>query len=178
MKKSTRLVIAAGAIIVLGLVAARLYAADKRASPHDKVTTTVGGKTITIEYGRPFKKGRDIFGALVPFGEVWRTGADEATTFTCDGDVTIGDLKVAKGSYSLFTLPKATDWQLIINKEAKQWGAYKYDAKSDLGRTALKLSTSPTPVEQLTISFQPAGEGKVTLAISWDKTVASAVIKP
>ena len=178
MKKSTRLVLAAGAVLVLALVAARLYAADKqRASPHDKVTTTVGGKTITIEYGRPFKKGREIFGGLVPFGEVWRTGADEATTFTTDGDVTIGDLKVPKGSYSLFTLPKATDWQLIINKEAKQWGAYKYDAKNDLGRTALKVSTSATPVEQLTMSFQPAGAGK-TLTISWDKTVASVVINP
>ena len=177
MKKSTRLVIAIGVVLVSGLVAARLYAADKRASPHDKVTTTIGGKTITIEYGRPYKKGRDIFGALVPWGEVWRTGADEATTFTVDGDVTIGELKVAKGSYSLFTIPKATDWQLVINKEPKQWGAYKYDDKKDLGRTPLKVSTAAAPVEQLTIALQPAG-GNVNLTISWDKTVASAVIKP
>ena len=176
MKKSTRVVIAVGAVVVI-LAAARLYAADKRASPHDKVSTTVGGKTITIEYGRPYKKGRDIFGALVPWGEVWRTGADEATTFTVDGDVSIGDLKVAKGSYSLFTIPKATDWQLIINKEPKQWGAYKYDDKKDLGRTPLKVTTAATPVEQLTIALQPAA-GKANLTISWDKTVASAVINP
>ncbi|HEX4461883.1 MAG TPA: DUF2911 domain-containing protein [Polyangia bacterium] len=176
MKKTTRVVIAVGAVLVL-LGVARLYAADKRASPHAKVSTIVAGKTITIEYGRPYKKGRDIFGALVPWGEVWRTGADEATTFTVDGDVTIGDLKVPKGRYSLFTIPKATDWQLIINKEAKQWGAFKYDEKKDVGRTALNVTTAATPVEQLTIALQPAA-GKVNLTISWDKTVASAVITP
>jgi hypothetical protein len=178
MKKTTRLVLATAAVLALALVAARLKAEGKRASPHEQVSATVGGKKLTIEYGRPYKKGRDIFGALVPWGEVWRTGADEATTLTCDGDVTIGSLKVPKGSYALFTVPGAKDWQLIVNKQAKQWGAFKYDAKNDLGRTPLKVSAAASPVEQLTIALQPAGDKALTLAISWDKVVASVAITP
>ena len=179
MKKSPRLAVTAATVLGIALgVAALAHGEDKRASPHDKTSATVGGKRITIEYGRPYKKGRDIFGALVPWGKVWRTGADEATTFTCDGDVTIGDLKVPKGSYALFTVPGEKQWQLVVNKSPKQWGAFKYDAKDDLGTTALKVAAAPTPVEQLTIALEPAADKRVTLKISWDKTVASTTIAP
>jgi len=152
--------------------------ADKeRASPHDKVSAVVGGKHVTIEYGRPGKKGREIFGALVPWAKVWRTGADEATTLTTDGDLTIGDLKVPKGSYALFTLPGQKEWQLIVNKTPKQWGAYSYNAKDDLGKATLAVAAVAVPVEQLTIAVEPAGDKKATLKISWDKTVASVAIQ-
>ncbi|HEY2747100.1 MAG TPA: DUF2911 domain-containing protein [Polyangia bacterium] len=169
--------IAIATVATLGLVTVAVTRAEKRASPHEEVSATVGGKKITISYGRPYKKGREIFGALVPWGQVWRTGADEATTLTTDGDVTIGELKVPKGSYALFTIPGQKEWQLVVNNTAKQWGAFKYDAKDDLGKTTLKVAAVPAPVEQLTISLEPAGK-KVTLKIAWDKTVASTSITP
>jgi len=175
MKTMPRFALATATIVGFTLAAVAVARAE-RASPHETVNATVGGKKITITYGRPFKKGRDIFGALVPYGQVWRTGADEATTLTTDGDITIGDLKVPKGTYALFTVPGPKDWQLIVNKNAKQWGAFKYDAKDDLGKTTMKVSAAPAPVEQLTISVEPAGKG-ATLKIAWDKTVASAPIK-
>jgi len=166
----------AAATAVLAAVA--VGRADKgRASPHEEVSATVGGKKLTISYGRPYKKGREIFGGLVPWGQVWRTGADEATTLTVDGDVTIGSLKVPKGSYALFTVPGPKEWQLIVNKNPKQWGAFRYDAKDDLGKTTMKVAAAPAPVEQLTISIEPAGK-QGTLKIAWDKTVATAAIKP
>jgi hypothetical protein len=96
----------------------------KRASPHETTSATIGGKKVTIEYGRPYKKNREIFGGLVPYGEVWRTGADEATVLTTEGDLMIGKLHVPKGTYSLFTVPAKEEWTLVVNKTAKQWGAY------------------------------------------------------
>ena len=175
MKTLTNVSLAAA---VLGLTAGYVAHAENRASPHEEVHATVGGKKITIVYGRPYKKGRDIFGALVPWGQVWRTGADEATTLTTDGDLTIGDLKVPKGSYALFTIPGASQWQLVVNKTPKQWGAFKYDAKDDLGKTAMKVGAAPAPLEQLTISVDPAAGGKATLKVGWDKTVASVAVTP
>jgi DUF2911 family protein len=179
MKTMRRLALTTATVVSLSLVTVATTRAEKeRASPHEEVSATVGGKKITISYGRPYKKGRDIFGALVPWGQVWRTGADEATTLTTDGDVTIGDLKVPKGSYALFTIPGQKEWQLIVNKNAKQWGAFSYNAKEDLGRTTLKGGVATPPLEQLTISIVPLGDKKATLKIGWDKTVASVAITP
>ena len=166
--------IAAASIAALSL-AATAYGEDKRASPHADVTATLGGKKITVSYGRPFVKGRAIFGGLVPWGEVWRTGADEATTFTTEADVGIGGLKVPKGEYALFTIPTAKEWTLVLNKTAKQWGAFKYDAAQDLGRVPMTTTSLTKPVEQFTIELVPAGK-QVTLKLSWDKTAASVAI--
>jgi Protein of unknown function (DUF2911) len=146
---------------------------EKRVSPHEQVSATVGGKKVTVQYGRPYKKGRPIFGGLVPYDQVWRTGADEATTLTTDGELTIGTLRVPKGSYALFTVPGKSAWTLIVNKTAKQWGAFSYDAKEDLGRVPLKLGASAAPVEQFTIELSPAGDHKAILKLSWDKVVAT-----
>ena len=166
------------AVLALLCASASSRADEKRASPHEETSATVGGKKITISYGRPYKKGREVWGALVPWDQVWRTGADEATTLTTDGDITIGDLKVPKGTYALFTVPsQKKDWQLVVNKTAKQWGAFKYDAKDDLGRTNLKTGSGAELVEQLTIAIVPDGK-KATLKIAWDTVVASAAITP
>ena len=165
---------------VIVAAASLVRAEEKRASPHEQATVTVAGKKITVEYGRPYKKGRDLFGGLVPWGQVWRTGADEATTLTTDADLTIGNLKVPKGKYSLFTIPteKAKEWPLIVNKEADQWGAYKYDKTKDLGRTVLKVEAAPASVEQLTVALEAQADKKsALLKFSWDKTVASTLIK-
>jgi hypothetical protein len=174
-----RLALAAACVTTVSLAAVAVSRAEKeRASPHAEVTASVGGKKITITYGRPYKKGREIFGGLVPWDQVWRLGADEATTLTTDGDITLGTLKVPKGSYALFLIPsQKKSWQLIVNKNPKQWGAYNYDAKDDLGRTEMHVGSGAEPVEQLTLSIEPNGK-KATFKIAWNDLLASAPIAP
>jgi hypothetical protein len=165
----------AAASIAAFAFTATAHADDKRASPHGDVTAALAGKKVTVSYGRPYMKGRAIFGGLVPWGEVWRTGADEATTFTTETDVVIGGLKVPKGEYALFTIPTEKRWTLVLNKTARQWGAFKYDATQDLGRVPMAVASLARPVEQFTIEMVPAGK-QVTLKLSWDKTAASVAI--
>lgn len=139
-------------------------------SPHETVTAKVGGKTITITYGRPYMKGRKIYGELVPFDKVWRTGADEATTFSTDGDVMLGSLHVPAGTYALFTIPGSEGWTVILNKVSKTWGAYDYEKNKaqDLGQVKAKLSKTSSPVEQLTIAIEPGAGKNATLSITWE----------
>jgi len=159
-------------LLVLSLVVfTSLACAQQRKSPHVQTSVTVDGKTITVEYGRPYAKGREIFGGLVPHSEVWRTGADEATTLTTTADLMLGALHVPAGTYSLFTIPGEQEWTLILNKNAKQWGAFDYDASQDLGRAPMTVEALSAPVEQLTIDL---ADGK--LSISWSKTKAAVDI--
>jgi hypothetical protein len=160
----------------LALAPAGAVGQEKRVSPHDKASATIAGQTITIEYGRPYVKGRTIFGGLVPWGQVWRTGADEATKLTTTGDIMLAGIHVPKGSYSLFTIPGEKEWTLVVNKVASQWGAYKYEQSQDLGRAAMKVSKSAQPVEQLTIAIEPGSGNRGTLRIAWANTVATAPI--
>jgi hypothetical protein len=149
---------------------------SKRPSPPAVVKTTVRGTDITIDYSRPSLKGRAVFGEkspLAPVGEVWRTGANEATTFTVSKDVKIEGQTLAAGTYGLFTIPGATEWTMIFNKTAKQWGAYEYKAADDVLRVKVKAKTVATPVEQFTIMADKSG--KVTLA--WGKTEAAFMVK-
>jgi len=147
-----------------------------RKSPHESTVGTIADKTITINYGRPYKKGRKIFGGLEPLGKVWRTGADEATTLTTEADLMVGGIHVPAGAYSLFTIPEDGKWTLVLNKTAKQWGAFKYDESQDLGRTAMKVSAADAPLEQLTISIEPTSGKNGILKVAWDQTVATAEI--
>ena len=112
-----------------------------RASKNGKVEGTIDGVTVTLEYGRPNVKGRTVWGDLVPYGRVWRTGADEATTITFSADVEIGGEKLAAGTYGLFTLPGENEWTVIFNKVADQWGT-RYDA----GQDALRVTATPKPI--------------------------------
>ncbi|MGD0579253.1 MAG: DUF2911 domain-containing protein [Bryobacteraceae bacterium] len=147
----------------------------QRKSPHDKVTATVGGATITVEYGRPYLKGRKMLGEHEPYGKVWRTGADEATTFTTTGDLMFGSLHVPAGTYARFTIPGEKEWTVILNKVAKTWGAFDYDKNKaqDLGQIKAKVAQLSWPVEQLTISIE-AGDGpNGTLKIAWETTSIS-----
>lgn len=163
--------------ILCVLIAAALAWQQQRASPHETVEGTIGGKKVTITYGRPYLKGRKaVGGTLVPYGQVWRTGADEATVLTTEADLMIGDLLVPKGSYSLFTLPTEAGWKLIVNKTDKQWGAFKYDEKQDLGRVDMKVSQIKTPVEQFTIDLAKAGPG-ARLRMQWENTMAAVEVK-
>lgn len=160
----------------LGLLlgsAVLVQAQRQRVSPHETVSAVIGGKKVTIEYGRPSKKGREIFGKLVPYDQVWRAGADEATTLTTEGDLMIGSLHVPAGTYALFTIPGASEWTLVVNKTAKQWGAFKYDANTDLGRVQMKASKTPSTVETFTITLASKGGSNGELAMSWDNAMAS-----
>ena len=148
----------------------------QRKSPHESTSGVIAGKKITIEYGRPYKKGRKIFGGLEPLGKVWRTGADEATTLTTEADLMVGEIHVPAGTYSLFTIPDDGKWTLVLNKTAKQWGAFDYDESQDLGRTAMKVSSLDSPLEQLTITIEPTSGKNGVLKVAWDQTVASANI--
>jgi hypothetical protein len=149
----------------------------ERASPHETVSWTIHGKKITVVYGRPYRKGRQIAGGLVPYGEVWRTGADEATTFTTDGDLMVGPLHVVAGSYSLFTVPGEKEWTLVLNKTVNQWGAFKYDKNMDYGRAPMKVGKAPAMAEQFTIDLEKKGADSGLLKLTWENTTASIDIQ-
>jgi len=133
------------------------------------------GKTITVDYSSPRMKGRKIFGGLVPYGEVWRTGANDATTFVPTADVTVDGKDVPAGKYTIFTVPEQDKWTLIINKTTGEWGIpYKYESE-ELGRVPMQVSKTSAPVENFTISFNQSGSA-CTLQMSWENTQASVQI--
>lgn len=149
-----------------------------RKSPHETISATLGGKNITISYGRPYLKGRKAVGTpLVPYDDVWRLGADEATKLTTDADLMIGNLKVPKGSYALFTIAGHDHWTLIVNKKADQWGAFDYNQAEDLGRTPLQVKHLSSPVEQFTMALQPGSSASLMLTLAWENTEASTAIR-
>ncbi|MGB7602162.1 MAG: DUF2911 domain-containing protein, partial [Candidatus Sulfotelmatobacter sp.] len=134
-----------------------------------------GGKSIKTDYSSPRMRGRKIYGDLVPFGKVWRTGANEATTFVPSADVVVGGKTVPAGNYTIFTVPTADNWTLIINKKTGEWGIpYKYES-DELARVQMKVSKLPSPVEDFTISYVKSGSG-CTMQIDWETTRASVDI--
>ena len=177
MKPMRTLIVTTTAALAALVLAAILPAQQPRVSPHETTSIEVGGHKITITYGLPYMKGRKIFGGLEPYGKVWRTGADEATTLETDTDLDINGLKVPKGTYALFTLPTENSWTLIVSKTAKQWGAFSYKASDDLGRVKLNVSKPAQPIEQFTITLSPAGSNSVTLKLAWENTEASVPVK-
>jgi hypothetical protein len=137
-------------------------------SPHVRAEWTVDGASISIEYGRPFLKGRAIGKDVAPFGQVWRTGADEATTLKTDKPLTFGAVKLPAGTYTLYTMPGEKAWLLIINKQTGQPGT-TYDQQQDAGQVTMTLGQAKAPVEQLTISIDDTPKG-ATLRIEWGTT--------
>lgn len=135
-----------------------------RKSPHD----TISFKNTTVTYGRPYKKGRVIFGELEKYGKVWRVGADEATTIKFSKDVNFGGTAVKAGNYNLFAIPGEKEWSLIINTQLGQWGAYSYEKNKDKDIATVKVTPQQLdlPVEQLTIRFIESG----AMVIEWDTT--------
>jgi hypothetical protein len=140
-------------------------------SPHMRGEWTVHGAKISIEYGSPFLKGRTVGNEVAPFGKVWRTGADEATTIVSDKPLTFGALVVPAGTHTIYTLPNENQWQLIISKTTGQWGI-PYPEGDDLGRVPMKVGKRAAPVENLryAIDETPAGG---TLRIEWGTTSAA-----
>jgi Protein of unknown function (DUF2911) len=149
---------------------------ENRPSPPDSASCQLGaGNTIKTDYSSPRRKGRKIYGSLVPYGRVWRTGANEATTFVTNIDLMVGDKAVPAGSYTLFTIPTADKWTLIINKKTGEWGIpYKYES-DELARVDMKVSKLSSRVENFTIDYEHAGNG-CTMMIDWENTRASVEI--
>jgi Protein of unknown function (DUF2911) len=146
------------------------------ASPPEKATCDLGGgKTITTDYSSPRLRGRKMIGEHDPYGKVWRTGANQATTFVTTADLEVGGTTVPAGSYTIFTIPEADKWTLIINKKTGEWGIpYKYES-DELARIPMKVSTLPSKVEDFTIAYDKTGSG-CTMRLDWDMTRASVDI--
>ena len=140
-----------------------INAQDKPASPAAIATGKINGATISINYSSPSVKGRVIWGELVPFDKVWRAGANDATTFETDKDLTIEGSKLPAGKYSFFVIPNKKECIIIFNKEAKQWGAYKYNDKEDQLRVTVKPKMAKISTEKLVYTINAKD-----VVLSWD----------
>jgi hypothetical protein len=143
---------------------------DERPSPPKTVEAVAGDLKITIVFSQPGVKGRSIFGELVPFGKLWRTGANEATTVEVSRDCKVGGSFLRAGKYSLFTIPGESEWTIIFNNVPEQWGAYKYDETKDALRFKVKSSKSEEFHERMDFISKTDEMGNGTITLAWDKT--------
>jgi hypothetical protein len=160
---------------ILGLALLFATAGAAQLSPRTTTSVTIDGKKITIGYGAPSMRGRKVMGGLVPYGEVWCTGANDATSLDTEADLDINGMKVPKGSYTLWTLPNPNEWLLIVNKQTGQWHT-DYRERYDFGRVKMNVKTVSAPVERLKVELGATGGNKGTLALAWDTTEASVPI--
>jgi hypothetical protein len=160
-------------VLALCLISSAQQDKSKRPSPPAQAQCKFSdGKTITVDYSSPRAKGRKIFGDLVPYGEVWRTGANEATTFVTTTSVSADGRDIPAGNYTIFTLPEQSKWTLIVNKKTGEWGIpYKYESEEQ-ARVPMSVSKTSGSVENFTIRFDQGGNA-CTLNISWEETQAS-----
>lgn len=140
------------------------------ASSTQTVTQGLGIKTVTLTYQRPNTNGRAVFGDLVPYGEVWRTGANNIPTLSFEGDVSIEGHPVPAGTYGLFTIPNKDKWTVILSKNPKQWGSYQYSQEEDLLRFEVPATELTNKVETFTILFENATSKSTDLTLTWEKT--------
>src|SRR5436309_8243795 len=181
MKQPFRLLFA---LSVLSFCVLPLHAQErKRVSPHETINANIDGDQITVVYGRPFMKDpktgekRKIWGGLVPFDQVWRMGADEATQLTTAQPIELGGKQIPAGTYSLFMLPRGDKGaSLVVNKQTGQWGT-KYDQAQDLVRVEMKPDAIGVPIEQLTISVDKNPNGGGVMKVAWEGMQYSADIK-
>lgn len=168
-----------GLVVCIGVVIATVAGKQDKSSrpspPAKAECKLAGGKTLTIDYSSPRAKGRKIYGDLVPYGKVWRAGANEATTLVTDTDLTVGGTAVPAGSYTMFVIPNADKWTLVISKKTGEWGTAYPGPSEDLARIDMKASKLSAPVENFTIALEH-GSGGCTMNIDWETTRASASI--
>jgi hypothetical protein len=167
----SKLFIAGLFVLLLNLpaMAQKRAANETRISPNASVSQTIGTTVVSIYYGRPAVRTRKIFGQLVPFNKVWRTGANEATVITFSDDVLIEGEKLKAGKYGLFTIPGKDQWTLIFNNVPTQWGAFNYESAKD----ALRVKVEPKKgqhVEQLMFYFKDITSDSATVVLHWDET--------
>ena len=152
--KNTRKAVLFCSLTLAGLAVTAVPSQGQVASPPAKAACKFAdGKTISVAYSSPRMRGRKIFGGLVPYGEVWRAGANEATAFVTDADLIVGGKNVPAGSYTLFTLPTQNKWTLIVSKKTGEWGIPYPGEQFDFARMEMKVSRLPSPLENFTISF-------------------------
>ncbi len=151
-------------LLCIGTAFAQMDGKGKKASPAATMKAEIDGTTITINYSQPAVKGREIYGDLVPFDKIWRTGANEATTISFSADTYFGGKMVKTGTYSLFTIPGEKEWTIILNSEAKQWGAYSYKVENDVLRVKVK-SEAAEMTERMTFMHMDS-----SIYLVWDKT--------
>ena len=149
---------------------------DNAKSPMDISATMLGDAYVKVVYGSPRKNDREIFGELIPFGEVWRTGANEATELTTTTDLDINGQTLPAGTYAVFTIPGEENWTVIFNSALGQWGAYDYDESKDVLRVEAPVMETEKPYEGFTIMFEDTAEGKA-LAMAWDETKVALPIQ-
>ena len=154
-------------LVAIGVATAQ----QQPASPRKSAEGSVGEKKITLDYGAPSVRGRKIFGGLVPYDKVWRFGANKATHLTTDKDITIGNLAVPKGTYTLYAWPTDGGMKLIINKQTGQWGTV-YDEKQDLGRVDMKVTKTAALVETMALAIDGGN-----LKFEWENIRATVTIK-
>lgn len=132
----------------------------------DTARATIGGATFSVDYGRPLARGRTLLGNVIAYDRVWRTGANAATQFTVSAPITLAGLSVPAGTYTLWTVPRVSGVDLIVNKQTGQWGT-EYRRARDLGTAAMKSDSADPPVEQFTITIEPADARHGTLVMAW-----------
>jgi len=159
----------------VAVFAISMPAAWAQASPPAETSVTIAGKKIEIKYSSPRMRGRKIMGGLVPFNQVWRTGADSATTMSTQANLQIGNLKIPKGNYTIYTIPTPTEWTLIVSKELGQWGT-DYHPKLDLGRAKMTVKALSAPAENFKIEVTSSGGNNGMLTMTWEKTQASVPV--
>jgi tetratricopeptide (TPR) repeat protein len=140
-------------------------------SPTATLSQKIGLTNVTIAYSRPSAKGRKVFGDLVPFGELWRTGANAATKITFADEVTINNQKVPAGDYSLYTIPTASDWTIVLNKNTKNWGTDGYKQEEDVVRFTVKSEKSSNAVESFTMNIANNAMNSSDIELAWENTL-------
>ena len=143
------------------------------ASPRQTITQQISISNVSVDYGRPAVKGRTIFGDLVPFGKVWRAGANGSTKLTFGQDMMFGGKLVKKGTYGLFIIPNAKEWEIILNQDADGWGAYAYDEKKNVASAKAVVISNVEPQEWFKIDLEDLSENGLTMAFAWDRTRVS-----
>ncbi|WP_226065084.1 DUF2911 domain-containing protein [Kaistella polysaccharea] len=147
------------------------------ASPRQTVEQEFSLSKITVDYGRPGMKGRKVFGELVPYGKVWRAGANSATRITFNQNVNFGGKEVMAGTYGLFVIPMEKEWKIILNKDAQQWGAYAYDEKLNIAEVTVPVQKTAEKQEWFQIALNPVDVHSLDLVLSWDWAKATVSIK-
>jgi hypothetical protein len=171
MNRFTLSVLGFAALSLAALLLPSRALAQRYTSPPATASAVIGGDHITVEYYAPSMHGRKIMGNLVPYDEVWCTGANWATKITTEANLDINGMKVPKGSYSIWTLPNEKQWMLIINKQTGQFHL-NYDDSQDFGRVKMNLKTLASPVETFKIDLQSSGDNKGMLSLMWEATDA------
>ncbi len=147
------------------------------ASPRQSVEQQFSMSKISLDYGRPAVKGRKVFGELVPFGQVWRAGANSATKITFEQSIDFGGKVVPAGTYGVFVIPQEKEWKIILNKDANQWGAYSYDERLNIIDITVPTQKLTEAQEVFEIALNPKDENNVDMVFKWDLTKVIVPLK-